>query len=493
MAHLGLSSTVESHAILEKTINRFKNKGIRLPRFSELQSPQTISKDIREKLKEIDPNEPHPLNLFRIHWYNSPDKDVFSTIPHYVVLPPELTGIKAKIVVMIGAHFPMISAHKVLAAYGCLAPRLVTGQFDPDKHKAIWPSTGNYCRGGVAVSKIMDCRGVAILPEEMSEERFSWLRKWCTSEEDIIATPGCESNVKEIYDKCNELDSEPDNIIFNQFSEFGNPLIHYSCTGKALEDVFLDLQQSNPECRLNSFISATGSAGTLAAGDYLKEQFGSTIVAVEALECATLLYNGFGGHNIQGIGDKHVPFVHNAMNTDFVAAISDQNTDHLFTLFNMPAGLDYLRTRKNVDEPTIENLKLFGLSSICNILAAIKYAKYMELGPDEVLMTVATDSAEMYQTEKEKVLCKPEFNPFNQLGAAEIYSQFMAGVGTDHIHELSQKDKERIFNLGYYTWVEQQGVSIEAFNARKPSSYWEHLREYIGRWDKLIDSFNSRL
>ncbi|PIE91540.1 MAG: pyridoxal-5'-phosphate-dependent protein subunit beta [Acidobacteria bacterium] len=493
MAHLGLSTTIESADVLEKTIQRFRKKGIKLPTFAELEKPCLIDEATVKRLEDIDPHSPDPLNLYRIHWYNRPDSRGFADCPHSIELPTELTGVEARIVVMVGAHFPMIDAHKVLAAYGCLAPRLITGQFDPQKHKAIWPSTGNYCRGGVAVSRIMDCRGVAILPEEMSQERFNWLKSWCLAEEDIIATPGCESNVKEIYDQCNQLDVCPENIIFNQFSEFGNALIHYTCTGKALEHVFQKLCEKNGNLHLKAFISATGSAGTLAAGDYLKENYHSQIVAVEALQCPTLLYNGFGGHNIQGIGDKHVPLVHNAMNTDFVVAISDQNTDHLFTLFNMDAGKEYLQQRKRVPASTCEDLKYFGLSSICNILAAIKYAKYHKLGSDDVLMTVATDSAEMYQSEKQKVLGKEEFAPFNNICAAEIYSQYLAGLGTDHMQELTYRDKERIFNLGYYTWVEQQGISIEDFNKRKDPSFWKKLRNYVDEWDRLIDDFNQRL
>ena len=493
MAQLGLSTSIQSQDVLDQTLEKFRKKGIKLPTFSELRSPETISSDIRDELKNISPDEPHPLNLFRIHWYNSEDGKETMTVPHYVVLPPTLTGVKAKIAVIIGAHFPMISAHKVLAAYGCLAPRLVTGQFNPETHKAIWPSTGNYCRGGVAVSRIMDCRGVAILPEEMSQERFDWLRKWCKSEEDIIATHGCESNVKEIYDACNQLDKDPENIIFNQFSEFGNALIHYYCTGKALEDVFKDIKTQSESLKLAGFVSATGSAGTLSAGDYLKDVFGSDIIAVEATECPTLLNNGFGGHNIQGIGDKHIPFVHNAMNTDFVVGISDQNTDHLFTLFNTDQGRAYLEHRKQIDPKDIDNLQWFGLSSICNILAAIKYAKYRDLSEDDVILTVATDSAAMYQTEKEKILSKPEFTPFGQVGAAEIFSQYLAGLGTDHLKELNHMDRQAIFNLGYYTWVEQQGVSIEDFNIRKSQDFWNGLRKYIGQWDQLIEAFNARL
>jgi cysteine synthase len=187
-----------------------------------------------------------------------------------------------------------------------MVPRLVTGAFDPAHHRAVWPSTGNYCRGGIAISRILGCRGVAVLPEGMSRERFAWLEQWTDKPDDIVRTQGTESNVKEIYDKCHELAADPQNVILNQFSEFANYLGHYLCTGAAIESVVEDVRRADPQASLRAFIAATGSAGTLAAGDYLKERHGSQIAAVEALECPTMLLNGYGEHNIQGIGDKHI-------------------------------------------------------------------------------------------------------------------------------------------------------------------------------------------
>ncbi len=494
MAKLGLEDKIVNEKVLQQTLDRFKERNIKLPTFEELSEPSKISGNIIEALKNVDPNEPHPLNLYRINWYNDQRGRGFSDKPYYFELPKELTGVDAKIVVMVGAFFPMVQCHKVLAAYGCLAPRVITGQFDPTEHKAIWPSTGNYCRGGVAVSRIMDCHGVAILPEEMSEERFNWLQKWTMDpENDIFKTYGCESNVKEIYDKCNELDKESHNIIFNQFCEFGNALIHYLCTGKALEDVFSDLKKSNPNLELKAFTSATGSAGTISAGDYLKEKFEDCkIVAIEALECPTLLYNGFGGHNIQGIGDKHVPYVHNVMNTDNVVAISDVSTDSLNILFNSEEGKRYLKERKGVSEELLNNLSLMGLSSICNVLAAIKTAKYYELTENDVILTVATDPSTMYVTEIPKQVKKHFGGNYDQFDAAESFGQHLKGMTTDHYQELTKIDKDRVFNLGYYTWVEQQGIDIEDFNARKKQSYWHDLKKHIPLWDKLINEFNSR-
>ena len=399
---------------------------------------------------------------------------------------------RAPIVVAFGDRFPMIHAHKVLAAYSCLAPRVITGQFDPTAHRALWPSTGNYCRGGVAISRIMGCHGVAILPEGMSAERFDWLARWVADPGDIIRTPGTESNVKEIYDKCAELERDPSNVIFNQFCEFGNYLGHYACTGAALGRIVTSLQAANPHLRLHAYTSATGSGGTLAAGDYLKDHFGARIVAVEALECPTLLYNGFGEHNIQGIGDKHVPLIHNVMNTDVATAISDVATDSLTLVFNTEVGRRYLADRRGVPPDVIATLGSMGYSAICNVLAAVKTARYYDLGPDEAVITVATDGAELYASEWPRLTAKHFGGRFDEVNAAEAFAQHMLGTGTDHYLEMNRRDRERVFNLGYYTWVEQQGVTSAEFTARRDQSFWRGLRSHLDAWDALIGEFNAR-
>ena len=491
MTTLGLEREIVDQGVYDNSVERFRKANIRLPTFEELANPSLIPAEIRKALGEVDPDSPHPLNLFRVHWYNDTDRVSMTDTPEYVELPSSLTGVPARIVVALGQSFPMIRAHKVLAAYGCLAPRVITGQFDPTEHRAIWPSTGNYCRGGVAISRILECRGVAVLPEGMSQERFDWLDKWVADPADIIRTVGSESNVKEIYDACNELDRDPRNIIFNQFCEFGNHLVHYYCTGRALGHIFEKLNEGNGGNQLKAFISATGSAGTIAAGDYLKEKYGTQIVALEALECPTLLYNGFGEHNIQGIGDKHIPYIHNMMNTDLVAAISDSATDSLGVLFNSEAGHNFLRERKDIPQRVLANLPSFGLSGIANILGAIKVARYYDMGPRDVLITVATDGMEMYGTELEKALDERFHGKFDGIHAGEVWGEFLAGMGTEHLFELQHRDKERMFNLGYFTWVEQQGVEVEEFSARKESSYWTKLQQLIPEWDAMIRAFNE--
>ncbi len=482
---------IDDKSVYRRTVALLREKGIALPTFSQLADPFTLPESLRVRLASVDPDAADPANLFRVHWYNDTDRKNFADTPANIVLPQSLTGVRAKIVVAVGATFPMIAAHKVLAAYACLVPRLVTGRFDPVRQRAIWPSTGNYCRGGVAISRILDCHGVAVLPEGMSQERFDWLRSWIAHESDVIRTPGTESNVKEIYDKCAELERDPDNEIVNQFSEFGNYLGHFACTGPAFERVFESLRESEPDLCLAGFVAASGSAGTLGAGDYLKDRTGSRIAVVEPTECPTLLYNGYGEHNIQGIGDKHIPLIHNIMNTDFVIAVSDVATDSLNVLFNTDEGQRHLAQRIGVPAQTIAALQYFGLSSICNILASIKLARYLDLGENDVIVTVATDPASMYETEKRGTLEQLGWDGLDSDGAARLYGAHLQAVATDHVLETSEIDRNRMFNLGYYTWVEQQGIALADFDRRRDQSFWRGLRDLIETWDQLIIQFNK--
>jgi cysteine synthase len=335
----------------------------------------------------------------------------------------------------------------------------------------------------------MGCHGVAVLPENMSAERFAWLDRWVADPADIIRTPGSESNVKEIYDACAALAREPDTVVFNQFCEFGNHLAHWSVTGTALERVF---ERAAPKGgRLVAFVSATGSAGTIAAGDRVKDDLGARIVAVEALECPTLLYNGFGEHRIQGIGDKHVPLIHNVINTDVVTAVSDRSTDALDLVFQSDAGRSLLAGR-GVAPTVIDALGSFGLSSICNVLAAIKCAKHFGWGEEDVVMTVATDGAPLYDSERAKVAARLAPDGLDRATTAALLGEHLWSVTDDHLRELDSVERDRIFNLGYFTWVEQQGLSLEEFEARRRLGWWRDLRSLLPAWDDLITGFNAR-
>ena len=478
-------------AMRDRAAAQLARLGVRLPRFAELADPVGTIAAGSLAPAAIDPERPDPANLYRMHWHNDRSRRGLAAVPVHILFPPALTGVPAAIAMVLGCFFPLIGAHKVLAAYGCLVPRLVGGGFDPARHRAIWPSTGNYCRGGVAISRILGCRAVAVLPEGMSAERFAWLQQWVREPGDVVRTPGSESNVKEIYDKCAELAREPDTVVLNQFAEFGNYLAQWACTGPALARILPAMRRHRPRQRLAALVAASGSAGTLAAGDYLKQQHDARVVAVEASECPTLLRNGYGEHNIQGIGDKHVPLIHNVMNTDVVVGVSDRSTAALDLLFNSEVGRAYLVSRRGLDPALVDDLGLIGLSGIANLVAAIKLAKRLDLGEDDLILTVATDSAALYASERKKYLAANFAAGFDTVAAGEIFGQHLAGIVDNDVLELTHHDRARIFNLGYFTWVEQQGVPLAAFEQRRSPLFWTGMQERLPALDALIDEFNA--
>lgn len=488
----GLECEIVNQDAYERNLMHMRKLGLELPRIADLADPVSHLKEKALDIADADPNSADIRNLFRVHWHNGADRTSLVNVPEHIVLPEALTGVKAKIIVALGNRFPMIDAHKVLAAYGCLIPRLLSGAFDVTRHRAVWPSTGNYCRGGVAIAKLLGCRSVAVLPEGMSKERFNWLEEWVVDASDIHRTPGTESNVKEIYDACHVLAQDQQNLILNQFAEYGNYIIHRAVTGPALERIF-SAHSPDGELKPRAFVCASGSAGTLAAGDHLKQALGTDTCVVEALECPTLLYNGYGEHNIQGIGDKHVPLIHNVMGTDFVIGVSDKSSDALNLAFNTSVGRAYLSEHKGIDQQVLAGLNDLGLSSIANVLGAIKYAKYMSLGEDDVVLTVATDGAPMYQSELSNSLKEYSDGMFSELDAAEAFGQHVLGAGIDHVSELNRLDRERIFNLAYYTWVEQQGIGLGDFDRRRDQSFWNGLMELVPVWDAMIDGINESL
>jgi cysteine synthase len=468
-----------------RTAKRCRERNIIIPTFAQQKDPSLIPDSIKAELKGIGLWDVHPRNLFRITWKNDPETGMFHGV-NYLELPSALTGVKARIFALVGKFFPT-GAHKVGASFGCLAPRLVTGTFDPTLQKAVWPSTGNYCRGGAYNSSLLGCESVAILPREMSRERFEWLEKVGS---EIIATPGCESNVKEIYDKCWELKAERGDgiVVLNQFDEFGNGMWHYEVTASAIDEVLRDVLGSRD--RFAGYVSATGSAGTIAAGDRLKELYPtSKVVASEALQCPTLLRNGFGGHRIEGIGDKHVPWIHNVRNTDFVVAVDDADPMALLRLFNEPAGRAVL-ARHGVPEATVEKLDLLGISGIGNLLSAIKTAKWLELDEHDALFTIFTDSTELYGS---RIAEAREAEGEYTTTQAEIdFHVHMLGVKTDNMIELDHWGRRRVHNLKYYTWVEQQQKDSSELEAQwtEHRTYWPERWRMAGRYDELIVAFN---
>ncbi|MEW6431301.1 MAG: pyridoxal-phosphate dependent enzyme [Myxococcota bacterium] len=475
---------IVNEAVLDRAAKLCREKRVVLPTLKQMREPSSIPDKVKAKLPAIGLWDVNPLNLFRITWKNDVKTGQFGGV-NFLELPKALTGVDARVIGLVGKYFPT-GAHKVGAAYGCLVPRLVTGQFDPTTQKAVWPSTGNYCRGGAFDCALMGATAVAILPEGMSKERFTWLKDIGA---EVIATPGTESNVKEIYDKCWEIRrTRPQDVIFNQFEEFGNPSWHYHVTGPALLEAFE--QVKGPKSRLAGFVSATGSAGTIGAGDFLKKHHPSMLIgANEALQCPTLYNNGFGDHRIEGIGDKHVPWIHNVRNTDAVIAIDDEDTMRLLRLFNEPAGQAWL-AKQGVARETIEKLPLLGISSICNLLSAVKLAKYYELGPDDVVLTVFTDSEALYTSRLEEL--RHERGAYTEMDAARDLDRRLHGARTDFLRELGYRDRKALHHLKYFTWVEQQGKTADELRALWDPSFWDARYAEALEWDALIDSFNAR-
>ena len=477
-----------TETVLENTIQRCRDRDIIIPTFREMRNPESVPEGIKEELASIGLWDLNPRNLFRITWKNEPvaTGGGFGGV-NFLDLPSELTGVEARIIMLVGKYFPT-GAHKVGATFGPLVEKLVRGAFDPTTQKALWPSTGNYCRGGAYDAALLACPSIAVLPQGMSRERFDWLERVGS---EIFATPGSESNVKEIYDKVKALKAERGDeiVVLNQFEDFGNAAWHYACTGPAMEDVFNQVKTDGQ--RFAGICLTQGSAGTLGSADYLKEIYPRLkVVAAEALQCPTLLYNGYGAHRIEGIGDKHVPWIHNMKNTDVAVGIDDEACMRLLRVFNESAGRAYLQAL-GVDWDLIGRLDLLGISSIANLLTAVKTAKYFELGADDVLFTVATDSMEMYGSRLEEE--NAEHGDLTAARAEALHERYLLGAGIDHVLELSYWDRKRLHNLKYFTWVEQQGKTVEELDAQwDDDDYWTSRLGAWREWDERITAFNER-
>ena len=475
--------------VLERTVKRLRERNVIIPTYEEMKNPEKIPQKLKDELKNIGLWDLNSRNLFRITWKNEPVEfgGGFGDV-NYVVLPQQFTGVDAKIIILLGKFFPT-GTHKVGATFGPLVEKLIKGSFDPTKHKALWPSTGNYCRGGAYDSYLLSCPSIAVLPEGMSEERFEWLSK---VNAEIYKTPGVESNVKEVFDKSAELKRKnPDEVIvLNQFEDFGNPIWHYAVTGSAIHEVYE--KEKDSKQNLSGLFLTQGSAGTLGSGNYLRKYFPKMkIAAGEASQCPTLIYNGFGGHRIEGIGDKHVPWIFDVKNIDMVIDIDDAACMNLIRLFNEDIGKSFL-LKQGIDTKFVEKLELFGISSVANILGSIKLAKYFEMTKNDIIFTVATDSMELYQSRIKEM--RGDNTAYSEVEAAIAFERYLMGINTDQMLELSYWDKKRLHNLKYFTWVEQQGKTAEELNDQwYDEEYWDKRLNSFQKWDVLIKEFNEKV
>ncbi len=442
------------------------------PSYSQMEDPSRLSAELRQQVAEAD--ELDPIRLYDIHW--KPSGELSG-----VLLPQELTGVCAPIVLLSGAHFPT-GSHKVGPVYAILAEKQIAGQVDPEQSTAVWPSTGNYGIGGAWVGPRMGYRSLVVLPEGMSRERFECIERYGGS---VIATPGTESNVKEIFDKVKELRRDPGNVILNQFAEFGNYRFHYRVTGAAVLELAAQLgAQGVGNGQVAALVSAMGSAGTIAAGDRVKQSNPSAaIVGVEPVQCPTLYNVGFGEHGIEGIGDKHVTWIHNVLNMDLLALVDDR--DCLRGLQLMEQGREVLAEQGIPAEISDRWAGRFGISAVCNILGAIKAVRTLGLTSDDLVVTFATDSFDRYPSVMDRL--DREDGPMDRDEALRRLEVFQR-QRTDGVLEGTQGVRRRWHNQKYFTWVEQQGMDVEDLKAQADPAFWLAHQARIEEIDKQLEA-----
>jgi cysteine synthase len=436
------------------------------PTFAEMRDPGLVDPTLRAKATAARERPLDPLNLWNLSWKAD------GAVP-FTVLPEALTGVRAPIVVLSGRRFPT-GSHKVGPAYSSLVEKQLDGVCAPGEQTLVFPSTGNFGIGGAWVGPRMGYRSLVVLPEEMSAERFEQIRSYGA---DVIATPGCESNVKEIYDKVRELRSGPANRILNQFEELGNYRFHFHCTAQAAQEVVDSLGLD-----VAALVSAMGSAGTIAAGEGLRPRNPDVrIVAAEPLQCPTLHSVGFGAHRIEGIGDKHVTWIHNVWATDLLVGVDDlECLEGLQLLQEGGATLEAAGVEAELASSWVD---FFGISGVCNVLAAIRAADHYGLGPRQAVVTIATDGFDRYPSVLRRL--DADQGPMDGEKARrriEIFRSRRTGwllEGTPEVHR-------RWHNQKYFTWVEQQGKSVAELRAQEDPAWWVAEQERAHEIDRRI-------
>ena len=448
------------------------------PTFEEMLHPSTIDPAVRARAVAALHSDPlDPVNLYNITWRGA-DNQI-----KYEVLPAGLTGVAAPIVVLYGRDFPT-GAHKVGAAYSVLAESLLFGQVDIDRHTVVWPSTGNYGIGGAWVGGRVGAKSIVVLPEGMSRERFEQIERYGAT---VIKTPGVESNVKEIYDKTWELRRDPDVRILNQFEVMGNYRFHYHVTGNTIAELAPELHARGIGAgRIAAYCSAMGSAGTIAAGDRLKQVFPDLkIVGLEPIQCPTLYNNGYGGHDIQGIGDKHVTWIHNVQNMDAIMCLDDIACKKGLQVLTDPAGQRVLVERYGVPAEVAGRLAtIFGISGVCNVLGAIKTAKHYGLGPNDVVVTICTDAIDRYYSVMAAL--GQHYGAIDDARGTAYVEAIFHGAATDWIKDGTPDMRRQWHNLKYYTWVEQQGKTVEELDAQLDPEWWLNHQAIVPEMDVRI-------
>jgi len=442
------------------------------PTFAEMRDPQTMKPEVRTRaLAALDRDLLSPSNLYNITW-----KGPGGRIPHRV-LHPAFTGVAANIVVISGARFPS-GSHKVGPVYSILMEKQLDGEVEPGRSTIVCPSTGNYGIGGAWVGPRMGFRSLVVLPESVSVERFEKIGAFGA---DVVTTSETEGDVKAIFDKVHELRRQPDNCVLEQYSEFGNYRFHYEVTGNSVADLVRELHgRGVGDGRVTAFVSAVGSAGTMAAADRLRQLFPSCVtVGLEPVQCPTLLNVGVGSHRIEGIGDKHVTWIHNVRAMDYLLCIDD--LECLLGLQLVQEGTELLMAEGVPQEDANAMLGFFGISGICNVLGAIKTVRLLGLGPRDTVVTVATDGFDRYPSVIRRLT--RERGPLTREEAIRRL-EFVRNAKLDWVLEGTRNVRERWHNQKYFTWVEQQGKPVAELKAQAHPDYWLEQQAKVAEIDR---------
>lgn len=445
------------------------------PTYDEMLNPSHQPDDVKALAKEARKNELDPNNLFNISW-----KDENNNV-RKIVLPKELTGVDANIVVLLGTYFPS-GSHKVGPAYSTLMEGCVDREIIPGKHTILGPSTGNFGIGVSYIANLMKYDAIVIMPDNMSKERYDRIQKYGAK---LDLTPGSESDVILTLERTYELKKNPNYRTLAQFELLPNYRFHRHVTGNSCIEAVKGIGNGRVAC----FCSAPGSAGTLAAGDQIKAVFPEAkIVALEPHECSTLTNGGRGQHRIEGIGDKMCTLIHNVLTTDFVTQIIDEDCVRgLEVIHNGPQILE----KHGIDRKFAEGMRnLFGVSGICNILGAIKMAKFLRLGPDDNVVTIATDGFDRYDSVLGKLASYELELTDNVLD--RWYDDIFLGADTRYIEDTRDaKAKEVLFNQKEKDWL-PFGYTKEYLDSMKTMKFWEDEYNKIHDYDKKIIAMRGK-
>jgi len=440
------------------------------PTYQEMFQPELLPPSIYGRALAASANELDPYNLFNITW-RGPDHRV-----RHIVLPKDLTGVAANIVVLVGRCFPS-GSHKVGPAYATLMEGELAGEIMPGVNTVIGPSTGNFGIGVAYISRLMGYPAVVIMPDGMSPERYRRIRQYGG---DLDLTPGSESDVILVLRRTEEYKKDARNKVLAQFELLPNYRFHRYVTGRSA----LEAAKHHGNGRVAAFVSAPGSAGTLAAGDEIKARFPDCFIcALEPKECPTLFNNGRGTHRIEGIGDKMVTLIHNVLTTDYLALIHDQDCILGLELVERQGRL--LERMLHQAEGQLAPLAgVFGISGICNVLGAIRFARHLNLGPDDNVVTVATDGFDRYPSVLSEL--EERNGPLSEAVLQGWFEAVFRSYDPQAILDVRPPEqKRRLFGYKQQLWSEF-GYSHTYLGVMQSPSFWDAEYEKIQQIDRRL-------